>query len=698
MKVYDTGDIRNVVLLGHGGAGKTTVAEALAYVTGTTTKMGNVPDGNTISDFDKEEIKRQFSISTSLIPIEYKGESGDLKINILDTPGYFDFVGEVEEAISVADAAIIVVNCKARIEPGTIRAWDICEKFRIPRLFFVTNMDDDHASFRQLVLNLEKRFGRSVAPFQIPIRENEKFVGFVNVVKMEGRRFTKLNEYESAEIPEYVQKNLDIARNALLEAVAETSDEYMEKYFGGEEFTVEEIQGALRENVKTCSMVPVLMGSGINIQGFNVLLQVIDKYFPAPNEFETVGVDVSTGERFTAKYNSDASLTAKVFKTIVDPFMGKYTLLKICTGTLKPNSEIYNVNKETTEKVGKIYLLRGKENIEISELRSGDIGAIAKLSVTETSDTIAVRNAPIVYHGPQISTPYTYKAYRAENKQDEDKLSTALQRMMDEDKTLKVKADPENRQSLLYGIGDQQLEVTASLIKSRYNVGIVLDKPRFAYRETIKKLAKVQGRYKKQSGGHGQYGDVIMSFEPSGDLERSYIFEEQVFGGSVPKNYFPAVEKGIQECCEKGPLAGYPVVGIKATLLDGSYHPVDSSEMAFKTAASLAFKDAFLQAQPILLEPIASLKVTVPESNTGDIMGDLTKRRGRVMGMTAIGNGKQLIEAEIPMSNLYGYNTDLRSMTGGAGDFEYSFIRYEQAPGDIQNQIVAENQATQQDA
>ncbi len=698
MKVYDTGDIRNVVLLGHGGAGKTTVAEALAYVTGTTKKMGNVPDGSTISDFDKEEIKRQFSISTSLIPVEYKGEKGDLKINILDTPGYLDFVGEVEEAISVADSAIIVVNCKAGIEPGTIRAWEYCEKYRIPRLFFVTNMDDDHASFRQLVLDLEKRFGRSVAPFQIPIRENEKFVGFVNVVKMEGRRFTKLNEYEAAEIPDYVQKNLDIARNALLEAVAETSDEYMEKYFGGEEFTVEEIQGALRENVKTCSMVPVLMGSGINIQGFNVLLQVIEKYFPAPNEFETVGVDVSTGERFTAKYNSDASLTAKVFKTIVDPFMGKYSLLKVCTGTLKPNTEIYNVNKETTEKIGKLYLLRGKDNIEISELRSGDIGAVAKLSVTETSDTMALRNAPIAYHGPQFSTPYTYKAYRAENKQDEDKLSTALQRMMDEDKTLKVKSDPENRQALIYGIGDQQLEVTASLIKARYNVGIILDKPRFAYRETIKKLVKVQGRYKKQSGGHGQYGDVIMSFEPSGDLEKSYVFEEQVFGGSVPKNYFPAVEKGVQECCEKGPLAGYPVVGIKATLLDGSYHPVDSSEMAFKTAASMAFKDAFMQAQPILLEPIASLKVTVPDANTGDIMGDLTKRRGRIMGMNAIGNGKQLIEAEIPMSNLYGYNTDLRSMTGGSGDFEYSFNRYEQAPGDIQNQIVAENQASQQDS
>lgn len=690
MKVYDTGAIRNVVLLGHGGAGKTTVAEALMFVTGGISRMGSVPDGTTVSDYDKEEKKRHFSISASVLPIEYKGESGDIKVNILDTPGYFDFVGEVEEAVTAADAAVIVVNCKAGIEPGTVKAWEICERFRIPRLFFVSNMDDDHASYRQLVLDLEKRFGRAVAPFQLPIRENEKFVGFVNVIKMAGRRFTKLNEYEPCEIPDYVEKNLGIARSALLEAVAETSDEYMEKYFSGEEFTVDEIQTALRENVKTCSVVPVLMGSGTNIQGFNVLLQIIEKYFPAPNEFETVGVDASTGERFTAKYNSEVSLSAKVWKTIADPFMGKYSLVKICTGTMKPNSEIYNSKKETIEKVGKVYLLRGGDSIEVPELRAGDIGAVAKLAVTETGDSIAVRTAPVLYHGPQLSTPYTYMAYRAENKADEDKLSTALQRMMEEDKTLKTVADPENRQSLLYAIGEQQLEVTASMLKERYNVSIVLSKPKFAYRETLKKTVKVQGRYKKQSGGHGQYGDVIMEFAPSGDNETPYIFEEKVFGGAVPKNFFPAVEKGIQESCKKGPLAGYPVVGVRATLLDGSYHPVDSSEQAFKTAASIAFKDGFMKAQPVLLEPIASLKVTVPDSNTGDIMGDLTKRRGRVLGMTALHDGKQMIEAELPMSNLYGYNTDLRSMTGGAGSYEYAFVRYEQAPGDIQNQIVAE--------
>jgi len=688
MNVYGTEQIRNVVLLGHGGAGKTTVAEALALLTGVTKRMGKVPDGNTISDYDKEEIKRQFSISTTLIPLEYEGEDGPIKINLLDTPGFFDFVGEVEEAISVADAAIIVVNCKAGIEPGTERAWEMCEKYNLPRLIFVTNMDDDHASYRELVVKLETKFGRKIAPFQLPIRENEKFVGFVNVVKMGGRRFTHLSDYEECEIPDYVQKNLTIARDALIEAVAETSEEYMERYFLGEEFTQEEISTALRTHVIEGDIVPVMMGSGINCQGFKVLLQAIDKYFPSPDHFECIGVDVSTGERFTAKYNDDVSLSARVFKTIVDPFIGKYSLMKICTGTLKGDTVVYNVNKDTEEKIGKLYILRGKDQIEVQELKAGDIGAVAKLTVTQTGDTMAVRTAPIVYHKPQTSTPYTYMAYKAANKGEDDKVSTALAKMMEEDLTLKVVNDAENRQALLYGIGDQQLDVVISKLQSRYKVDVILSPPKFAFRETLRKKVKVQGKHKKQSGGHGQYGDVIMEFEPSGDLETPYVFEEKVFGGSVPRNYFPAVEKGLQECVLKGPLAGYPVVGLKATLLDGSYHPVDSSEMAFKMATILAFKQGFMEANPVLLEPIASLKVTVPDKFTGDVMGDLNRRRGRVLGMNSNHNGKQVIEADIPMSELFGYNTDLRSMTGGLGDYSYEFSRYEQAPGDVQKREI----------
>ena len=689
MDVYGTKQIRNVVLLGHGGAGKSTVAEALAYLTGVTKRMGKVSDGNTISDYDKEEIKRQFSISTTMVPIEYQGAEGKVKINLLDTPGYFDFVGEVEEAVSVADAAIIVVNCKAGIEVGTEKAWELCEEYRLPRIIFVTNMDDDHASFRELILKLEKQFGRKIAPFQVPIRENEKFVGFVNAVKMEGRRFTNLSDYEECEIPEYTKKNLGIIRDALIEAVAETSEEYMERYFSGEEFTQDEIYTAVQTNVCQGNIVPVMMGSGINCQGFHALLNAIDRYFPSPDEAgECIGVDVSNGERFTAKYNDEVSLSAKVFKTVVDPFIGKYSLMKICTGVLKPDSTIYNVNKDAEEKIAKVYVLRGKEVIEVPELKAGDIGAVAKLAVTQTGDTIALRTAPIVYHKPKISTPYTYMRYTAKTKGDEDKISSALSKLMEEDLTLRAVNDAENRQSLLYGIGDQQLEVVVSKLLSRYKVEVELSKPKFAFRETIRKKVEAPGRYKKQSGGHGQFGDVIMSFEPSGDLETPYVFEEKVFGGAVPKNYFPAVEKGVQECCVKGPLAAYPVVGIKATLLDGSYHPVDSSEMAFKMAATLAFKKGFMEAGPVLLEPIASLKVVVPDKYTGDVMGDLNRRRGRVLGMNSLHGGKQEIVADVPVSELYGYNTDLRSMTGGIGVYSYEFSRYEQAPGDVQKKEV----------
>ena len=684
MNVYTTDSIRNVVLLGHGGSGKTSLVEAMAYVSGLTGRIGKVTDGTTISDYDKEEIKRKFSINTSVVPIIWK----DTKINVLDTPGFFDFVGEVEEAVAAADAAIIVVSGKAGVEVGTQKAWELCEKYKLPRMFFVSDMDVDNASFREVVETLTEMYGKKIAPFYQPIRENEKFVGYINVMKMAGRRFTNMSDYEECDIPEYSMKNLGIAREALMEAVAETSEEYMERYFSGEEFSQEEISSALRSHVIDGSIVPVLMGSGINCQGFKTLLQAIDRYLPTPDKFECIGVDVSTGERFTAKYNDQVSLSARVFKTIVDPFIGKYSLMKICTGTLKPDSVIYNVNKDAEEKVAKVYLLRGKESIEVSELKAGDIGAVAKLNVTQTGDTIAVRTAPIVYHKPQISTPYTYMRYKTVTKGDEDKVSSALAKLTEEDLTLKAVNDKENRQLLLYGIGDQQLEVVVSKLLNRYKVEIELSKPKFAFRETIRKKVEVQGKYKKQTGGHGQYGDVKMIFEPSGDLEIPYVFEENVFGGAVPRNYFPAVEKGVQESCVKGPLAAYPVVGVKATLIDGSYHPVDSSEMAFKTAASMAFKKGFMEANPVLLEPIASVKVTVPDKFTGDVMGDLNRRRGRVLGMNSDHHGKQIIEADVPMSEMFGYNTDLRSMTGGIGLYEYEFARYEQAPGDIQKKEV----------
>ena len=694
MNIYETKQIRNVVVLGHGSAGKTTMIEAMAYVTGVTNRLARVDDGNTISDFDKEEIKRKFSIGTSVVPIEYE----DIKVNFLDTPGYFDFVGAVDEALSAADAAIIVVNGKSGVQVGTEKAWDFCEKYNLPRMIFVTNMDDDQASFRQIAVELNEKFGRKIAPFHIPIRENEKFVGFVNVVKMKGRRFIgNTSEYEECEIPDYSEKHLTISREALIEAVAETNEEYMERYFEGEEFTYEEISTALREHVIDGQIVPVLMGSGINAQGMKMLLMAIKKYFPSPAQRPIYGNDTSNGEMVMLQYDCTKHTSAKVFKTLVDPFIGKYSMIKVVTGVLKAGDMIYNVNKEREDKAAKLYILRGKEAIEVSELHAGDIGALTKIEQLATGDTLASKGATVLYQAPDISTPYTYMRYKAKNKGDEDKIATALGKLMDEDLTLKTVNDSENRQTLIYGIGDQQLDVVVSKLLNRYKVEIELSKPKIAFRETIRKKVLVQGKHKKQSGGHGQYGDVQIEFEPSGDLEKPYVFEERVVGGAVPKNYFPAVEKGLQESVLKGPLAGYPVVGIKATLVDGSYHPVDSSEMAFKMATILAFKKGFMEASPVLLEPIATLQVTVPNNYAGDVMGDLNKRRGRVLGMDHIPGGKQTITADVPMSEIFGYSTDLRSMTGGIGEFKYEFARYEQAPGDIQKKEVEARAAKTED-
>lgn len=690
MKVYETENIRNVAILGHGGVGKTTLVEAMALVTGQITRMGKVQDGNTISDFDKEENKRQFSINTSVVPIEYD----DIKINFLDTPGYFDFAGEVTEALAAADAVVIVIDAKAGVQVGTEKAWEYCEKYHLPRIIFVNGMDDDKASFREVSIALNEKFGRKIAPFHIPMRENGQFVGFVNVVKMKGRRFTNGSEYEECDIPDYLQQHLEAARGSLMESVAETSEEFMDRYFNGEEFTYEEVSKALRDNVMTCDVVPVLMGTALNAQGMNMLLLAIKKYFPSPAQCVLQANDKNTGEMLQLAYDNAKHISFKVFKTIIDPYIGKYSLIKICTGTLRPEIPIYNLTEDEEDKIGKIYVMHGKDVSEVSELHAGDIGALTKMNHIKTGDTYADKGAVAIYKKPEIPAPYTYKAYRAASKGDEDKIATALNKIMDEDPAIKLVNDAENRQSLIYGLGDQHLETVAGKLSGRYKVEIILEKPRFAYRETIrKKAAGINGTYKKQSGGHGQFGVVVMNFEPSGDLETPYVFEQVVVGGAVPKNFFPAVEKGVAESVLKGPVAGYPVVGIKATLTDGKYHPVDSSEMAFKTAASIAFKAGILEASPVLLEPIANLKVTVPSRFAGDVMGDLNKRRGRVLGMDHVEGGKQVVTADIPMSELYGYSTDLRSMTGGIGDFAYEFVRYEQCPGDVQKKIVDEANA-----
>ena len=674
MKVYRTDEIRNVVLLGHGGSGKTSLVEAMAYVSGAISRMGKISDHNTISDFDKEEQKREFSISTTLTPIEWE----KAKINVLDTPGYFDFVGEVEEAVSAADAAVIVVSGKAGVEVGTEKAWELCDKYNLPRMIYVTEMDVDDASFRGVVQQLTERYGKVIAPHFQPIRENEKLVGYVNVIKNAGRRYTGVGQREECEIPDYCLPNLQILREHLMEAVAETSEDFMERYFAGEEFSVEEIRSAMRVEVMDGSIVPVAMGSNIQAQGVANLLSDIVRFFPSPDKRECAGFNRKTNEIFEANYNFAKAKSAYVFKTMVDPFIGKYSFVKVCSGVLKGDDVLYNAVTESEEKPGKLYVMNGNKPVEVEELHAGDIGAMAKLNTTKTGDTLSTKNTPVMYGKTDYSVPYTYMKYVVKTKGDEDKVSQALAKMMAEDVTLKAVNDSENRQSLLYGMGDQHLEVVVSKLAARYKVDVTLETPKVAFRETIRKNSDVDTKYKKQSGGHGQYGHVKMKFEPSGDLEKPYVFEECVVGGAVPKNYFPAVEKGLQESVVKGPLAGYPVVGVKATLYDGSYHPVDSSEMAFKTATIQAFKKGFMEATPVLLEPIANIKVVVPDEYTGDVMGDLNKRRGRVLGMNPMAGGKQEIEADIPMTGVFGYCTTLRSMTGGRGTYSYEFVRYEQ--------------------
>ncbi len=685
MKVYTTDKIRNVVLLGHGGCGKTSLAEAMAYLAGLTKRMGTVTDGNTMSDYDKEEIKRQFSIHTSVIPIPW----GDVKVNILDTPGYFDFVGEVEEAVSAADAAIIVVSGKAGIETGTKKAWEICEKYKLPRMVFVTDMDIDNASYRKVVENLQELYGKIIAPFHLPVRENEQFVGYVNVVQQKAKRWNDKGTVDKFDVPDYSKENLEICREALLEAVAETSEEFMERYFNGEEFSEDEIRQALRVNVIDGSIVPVMMGSNVMARGMYTLMTDIVKYFPSPDKRECAGINTKTNEVWQADYDFSKAKSAYIFKTIVDPYIGKYSLIKVNSGVLKTDDVLYNYHRDCDEKLGHLYVIRGNKTEEVNELHAGDIGALAKLSKTLTTDSLSTRNQPVAYIRANISKPYVSMRYKAKNKADVDKISQSLQKLLMEDLTLQHVNDSENRQTLLYGMGDQHLEIVASMLLDKYKVQIELMRPKVAFRETIRGKSDVEYKYKKQSGGHGQYGHVKMRFEPSGDLDTPYMFDQCVVGGAVPKNYFPAVEKGIAEAVQKGPLAAYPVIGVKAELYDGSYHAVDSSEMAFKVAAAQAFKKGFMEAKPVLLEPIASLKVTAPEAYTGDIMGDLNKRRGRVMNMNAE-NGYQEITADIPYLELYGYNTQLRSMTSGSGTFSYEFARYEQAPEDVAAREIEE--------
>ena len=684
MKVYTTDKIRNVAILGHGSCGKTTLVEAMAYLGGLTSRLGRVEDGSTISDFAKEEQKRGISIHTSLIPIEW----ADCKINVLDTPGYFDFVGEVEEALSAVDGAIIVVSAKAGIEAGTEKAWEMCEKRGIPRMIFVTDMDIDNVSYRKTVEDLTTMYGKKIAPFNMPIREDGKFVGYVNVIQKKAFKWVN-KEAVPCDVPDYSEEYLEEYHETLMEAVAETSEEFMDRYFMGDEFSEAEIRSAARIAVADGSIVPVEMGAGVIVQGVWALMDDIVKYMPAPDSRKVSGINVKTNGIFEANCDILKPKSAFVFKTIVDPFIGRYSLIKIRSGVFKTDDLAYNSRTESESKIGKLYVLQGNKATEISELHAGDIGALAKQNDLSTGDTLSTKATPVQYPKAEISAPYTYLRYKAVNKGDIDKIAQAMAKISAEDPTFKNVNDSANGQTLIYGIGDLHLQIIQSVLKNEYRCEITVEKPKVAFRETIRKNSDVEYKYKKQTGGHGQYGHVKIRFSPSEDQTVPYEFDEMVVGGSVPKNFFPAVEKGIADSTQAGPLAAYPVVGVHATLYDGSYHPVDSSEMAFKTAAKQAFKKGFMEAGPVLLEPIVKLSVTVPGTYTGDVMGDLNKRRASILGISPTPDHKQVVEAEVPQMELFDYSTTLRSMTGGRGDYSYEFIRYQQCPADIQSKEVA---------
>lgn len=684
MKIYSGSEIRNVAILGHSGCGKTTLVEAALNVAQITSRMGRTDEGNTVSDYDPEEIRRKVSINASIVPIEWK----ENKINFIDTPGYFDFVGEVKEAVSAADLALIVVSAKSGVEVGTEKAWEYAEEQNIPKVIFVNGMDDENADLDRVVEELKAKFGISIAPLQVPFKENGKFIGFVNAIKKEGRKFVD-GRTQPCDVPADMESEVELMNHMIEEAVAETDDELMEKFFNDEHFTVEEIENGVRNGISSGIVTPVFCGAANQTIGVRVLMNSLIDFSPSSTVLcpSVKAEDVKTGEEIEIPCTEKEPYSAFVFKTIADPYVGRLSIFRVYSGVIKKDTPLYNPRTDFTEKIGQLIVLRGKEQIPVSELRAGDIGAIAKLQNTATQDTLCSKERQISL--PKISFPpsLTSMTISPKGKGDEDKLSQAFSKLLEEDKTLKFQVDKETKQSVVYGIGDNQIDLLVHKLRNRYKLDVELDTPKIPYKEMIKTKVKVQGKYKKQSGGHGQYGDVHIEFEPSGDLSIPYVFEEKIVGGVVPRQYFPAVEKGIQESVHEGPLAGFPVVGIKCTLVFGSYHAVDSSEMAFKMATRMAFKDGFMQAKPTLLEPISRIAVTVPDDYTGDIMGDLNKRRGRILGMEKVGN-KQVINAEAPLAELFKYSTDLRSMTQGRGSFTMTFERYDEAPSDVQQKVI----------
>ena len=650
----ETKNIKNVCLLGHGGNGKTSLAEAMLYLAKETERLGKTDDGNTVSDFDAEEIKRKFSLSTSIAPLIWKGA----KINIIDTPGYQDFVSEVVQGLRVAGTAVIVMDAKSGVDVGSELAWEYATKAKVPKAFFVNKMDDENANFGKAIEAMRIKFGNSVCPIEIPIIINRQLQGYVDLMTMTGWQYTKDGEAVQMEIPEESAGKAGHFRERLIESIASTSDEMLEKFFEGEEFTLEEMQDALNKGIISGAIAPVFVGSAAKVTGIASFLDIVASSFPNP--LDRYGERDEDGNQVKPSEIGDTSVF--VFKTVADPFVGKMSYFKVMNGSIKKDSILTNRRTGKPEKFSHIYVIRGKKQTEVDELVCGDIGVTAKLSDTNTNDTLggSINYAPIVY-----PKPYMKKAILPKEKGDEDKISQGIARLLEEDCTLVYENNPETKQLTISGLGDIHLDVTVSKLKSRYGASVDLKDAKIAYRETIKKSIQVEGKHKKQSGGSGQYGHVKITF--SHGYEDGLTFTQSVVGGSVPKTYFPAVEKGLLEAMQTGVLAGYPVVNLAADLFDGSYHDVDSNEISFKLAAILAFKEGLPKAGPVLLEPVYSMTISVPEALVGDVMGDRNKRRGRVMGMNPIEAraGYTAIEAEVPLAELSNYVINLRAMTQG---------------------------------
>lgn len=682
MRNYDSKHILNIALAGHKGSGKTSVAESMLYLTGNVSRLGKIEEGNTSLDYDPEEVKRKSSVLTAVAPVEWK----NTKINLIDTPGLFDFAGGIAEGMRAAESVLVVVSGKDGVDVGTEKVVNMATEMGKTKMFFVNGLCDESARFYRVFEDLKTVFGPAVCPVVVPYINDGKAEVYVNLFEYRAYKYSEGGKVEPTDMPD-LGSRFDGLREAIKEAVAETSEELLEKFIEGEEFTPEEIILGVSQGVREGTIIPVFCGDAHNTYGIDQLLNSLVWLAPKAESGTEIGSDVN-GEPVEVTVNSDGVPTAIVFKTVIDPFVGKLSYIKVLSGKISTDTPLVNMRTGANERVTKVLTVKGKKQEDTPFISAGDIGAIPKLSDTLSGDTLCSPLRKVTLDGIDYPVANLSMAVYADSKDDEEKITQGILKLIEEDPTIKYVHNHETHERVVTGLGEQQLDVIVSKLKSKYNIDVKLKKPKVAYRETIRGTVKVQGRHKKQSGGHGQFGDVWIEFSPSDSdgLE----FSQTVVGGSVPKGFFPAVEKGLQDSMKKGPLAGYPVVGVKANLYDGSYHPVDSSEMSFKMAASIAFKNGITQAKPTLLEPIGSLKVTVPETHTGDIMGEVTKRRGRVIGMDSTPSGMQVIEAEVPMAEMGDFNTFIKQVTQGRGSFTLDFARYEDAPANVAEKVIAE--------